>query len=271
MRFINHTKRTLWWGMLMMGRLCMGRGREHTWEISVQPFPQFCSEPESVLKNCLKGEKKGYAIKLQINHKRLRGTKWYRITSWRITWGFISYINNMHKIPSDVYAGFKCATFKALRLHQHTNSWRTIWWYDQNYKCTFLSIINSTLRNLFYRDTSSWGELFIMALMKLESWPSTSGEQTEPTTAPLTQRDPSNCRESAEALHVPLRAGRQLRGRDTAPSKRTRAGWGQTGCKHALCSKKSPRGKAPRGLGEGSLDRAVSSGFWTVWVNYPFN
>lgn len=41
----------------------------------------------------------------------------------------------------------------------------------------FLSIISSTLRNLFYRDTCSWGELFIMALMKLENWPSTSGEQ----------------------------------------------------------------------------------------------
>lgn len=41
------------------GKIIMGRGREHMWVISVQPSPQFCSEPESVLKNCLKGEKKG--------------------------------------------------------------------------------------------------------------------------------------------------------------------------------------------------------------------
>lgn len=59
MRFINHTKCTLWWGMWTMRRLYVGRGREHMWEISIQPSPQFCSEPESVLKNCLKGEKKG--------------------------------------------------------------------------------------------------------------------------------------------------------------------------------------------------------------------
>ena len=249
----------------MIGRLCMGRGREHTWKISVQPSPQFCSEPESVLKKIVLKGKKGHAIKLQINHKRLRGTKWYRITSWRITWVFINYINNIHKIPSDVYAGFKCAAFKALRLHQHTNSWRTIWWYDQNYKCMFLSIINSTLRNLFYRDTCSWGELFIMALMKLESWPSTSGEQL------LSHNRNQATAESGEALHVLLRAGRQPRGRDTAPGKRAKAGWGQRSCDHALCLKKSPRRKAPRGLGEVSLDRAVPSGFWTVWVNYPFN
>ena len=51
-----------------------------------------------------------------------------------------------------------------------------------------------TLRHRFYTDTCSWGDLAITALMRLETRPSTSGEQTEPITAPLTQREPSNCR-----------------------------------------------------------------------------
>lgn len=238
------------------------------WVIAVQPSPQFCSEHENVLKNCLKGKKKGYAIKLQINHKRLRGTKWYRIISWRITWVFINCINNIHKIPSDVYAGFKRAAFKALGLHQHTNSWRTIWWFDQNYKCMFLSIINFTLRNLFYTDTCSWGELFIMALMRLESWPSTSGEQTEPI--PHSGNQATAERESGEALHVLLCTGRQPCGRGAASSKKTKAGRGQGSCKHALCSKKSPLRKAPRGPGE-ALTWQTCVSFLTMWVNYRFN
>lgn len=65
----------------------------------------------------------------------------------------------MHKIPSDVYTGSKCAAFKALRIQTLGEQFD-----DQNNICIILLTINSNFRNLFYRYTYNCTELFTEAL-----------------------------------------------------------------------------------------------------------